>query len=158
MPVKEKAEFTAGAADPTVLTADDDKEVQVILTNTGSQEARKIRVRISPIFPFSTDGTERYVASLAPGASQNLTYLVHVDKDATPGQQVSGLIIDFEDPQGNAFSDTQYFALEVKQKTLAEQLAAYWFVFALILLIIAFVMLRAALRLIARIWKQAKES
>ena len=36
MPIKEKAEFVASAADGTVLNAADDYEVQITLTNTGS--------------------------------------------------------------------------------------------------------------------------
>jgi hypothetical protein len=158
MPVKEKAEFVAGVDPSTVLRADDSSEVQVTLRNTGTQAARKLRVRISPIYPFSTDGTERYIDTLAPGEARNLTYLVHTDKDATAGQQISGLIIDYEDPQGNSFTDTEYFAMDVKTRTLLDMVVSYWYVFALIFLVFALIILRVVLRLIGRLWKGARES
>ncbi len=158
MPVKPKAEFTASVDPSTVLSADDSTEVQVAVQNTGTQTARKLRIRISPVYPFSTDGTERYIDSLAPGQTQTLTYLVHTDKDATAGQQISGLIIDYEDPQGNQFTDTQYFALNVKTKTFLELLMSYWFVFAVIFLIIALVILRMIIRFVGRLWREAKSS
>lgn len=145
MPLKEKAEFVASAADGTVLNAADDSEVQVTLTNTGAQDARKVRVRISPVYPFSTDGTQRYIESLAPGQSENLTYLIHVDKDATPGQQISGLIMDYEDPQGNEFTDTEYFAMSVKTITLTQQIVGYWYVLAIIVLVILYMALKMVL-------------
>jgi hypothetical protein len=158
MPIKPKADFSAAAAAGTVLNSDSDKEVTIVLTNTGTQEARKVKVRIQPIFPFSTDGTVRYIDSLPPGGSQELSYQIHVDKDATPGSQLSGLIVDYEDPQGNKFSDSADFALDVKTKTLIEAVMSYWYVFAIIFFIIALVILRIVLRMIGRIWKQAKES
>ncbi len=151
MPVKEKAGFAASADPSAALNADESREVQVTLQNTGTQTAKKLRIRISPVFPFSTDGTERYVESLAPGESQSLTYLVHADKDATPGEQLSGLIIDYEDPQGNQFTDTEYFQLNVKTRTLVDQLVSYWYVFAIIFLLMGLVVLRMVLRFIGRL-------
>ena len=47
-----------------------------------------MEVRIEPLFPFSTDGTVRYIESLRPGETQNLTYVITVDKDATAGGQL----------------------------------------------------------------------
>src|SRR5208283_3074156 len=125
MPVKPKADFVASAVSDTALSASGDFNVQVTLTNTGSQDAKKVQIRISPIYPFSTDGTERYIEDLAPGQSENLTYLIHVDKDATPGQQLSGLIIDYQDPEGNSFTDTEYFPLTVISLTLMDTLESY---------------------------------
>lgn len=158
VPVKEKADFVASAADGTTLNAADDSLVQITLTNTGTEEARKIRVRIGPIYPFSTDGTVRYIESLEPGQSANLTYLIHVDKDATAGQQISGVIMDYEDPQGKAFTDTEYFAMGVKTKTLTEQVMGYWYVFVIIALLIIYTILRMVLRLFKSIWDGAKKS
>ncbi len=158
MPVKPRADFTASVDPSTTLNADDSTMVQVAITNTGSQAARKMRVRISPIFPFSTDGTVRYVESLDPGQTQSLDYLIHTDKDATPGQQISGVIIDYEDPQGNQFTGTEYFAMDVKTKSLFDLVVSYWYVFAAIILIIGLIILRMILRLAARLWRNARES
>jgi len=131
VPVKMKADFEAKTASPDLMPGQK-KETQVTLTNTGTEEARKVEVRIKPLFPFSTDGTVRYIDSLKPGESQNLTYVITVDKDATSGAQLTGLLIDFETPQGKKFSDSANFAMPVRLPTLAEELVSYWYVFALL--------------------------
>ncbi len=156
MPIKAKADFVASAADGTTLSASGDYEVQITLTNTGSQDARKVRIRISPIYPFSTDGTERYIEDLAPGESQNLTYLIHVDKDATAGQQISGLIMDYQDPQGNSFTDTEYYPMTVKSLTFIDNLISYWYVFAIIAIILVIMVVRRILKFASKAMKGGK--
>ena len=127
VPVSPKADFSAASA-PPVLVSGEKKEATITLSNTGSEDAMKLKVRIKPLFPFSTDGTVRYIDSLPAGASANLTYLVTVDKDATPGRQLLGFQIDFENPQGRQFSDTTDFALDVRALTIEDQLAGIWYV------------------------------
>jgi len=134
VPVSPKADFAAASASP-VLVSGEKKEVAISLTNTGSQEARRLKVRIKPLFPFSTDGTVRYVDSLPAGASANITYLVTVDKDATAGEQLLGFQIDFEDLQGKQMSDTADFSLSVRALTLTDQLAAVWYVWAVLAIV-----------------------
>jgi hypothetical protein len=136
VPVKPKADF--GASAPESLLAGQKKEVKITLSNTGSQEARKLQVRIRPLYPFSTDGTVRYVDSLAPGKSTDLTYVITVDKEATTGGQLVGLLIDFEDPQGKKFSDSTDFSLDVKKASLQEEIYAYWYLIALAAVAVVF--------------------
>ncbi|MFA6489547.1 MAG: NEW3 domain-containing protein [Candidatus Micrarchaeia archaeon] len=137
VPVKPKADFVADASSANLLPGQK-KEVSVALTNTGKQEARKVEVRIRPIYPFSTDGTVRYIESLQPGETVNLTYVITVDKDATSGGQLVGTIVNFEDPQGRKFSDTADFAMPVRMPTLVEELVAYWYLVAAGVLAVAF--------------------
>ena len=137
VPIKPKADFTATAT--SSLLPGQKKEVNVELTNTGSQEARKIQARIKPLFPFSTDGTVRYIESLPAGQSVNLTYVVNVDKDATSGAQLSGMLLDFEDPQGKKFSDSADFSMEIRLPTFAEDVISYWYLVALGVLAVVFV-------------------
>ncbi len=157
MPVKAKAEFTPSAPAGTVLNADEDKEITVAVKNTGSQEARKLKVRIQPIFPFSTDGTVRYIDSLMPGEEKGLTYLVHVDKEATAGEQVAGMLFDFQDPQGREFTDSQDFTLDVKTKTLMEQLMDYWYLAVLAVAVIVLVVLRWIFKFVAGALKEGEK-
>ena len=138
VPIKSKADFEAYTASGALL-AGQKQEVQIALKNTGSQDARKLQVRISPLFPFSTDGTVRYIESLALGEEKNLTYLVTVDKEATQGEQLIGVLVDFQDPQGNKFSDSADFAMPVRAITLQEELMGYWYVGALVLIVALFV-------------------
>ena len=145
MPVKPKADFTTSAADNRSLIAGSDAEVLFALRNTGTQEARNLKVRIRPIFPFSTDGTVRYVDSLKPGEEQNLTYVIHIDKDGTAGSQIAGVLVDFEDPQGNKFSDSNDFQLSVRSETLTERIAGFWYLGVLAIIIVAILLVRMAL-------------
>ncbi|MFA5929859.1 MAG: NEW3 domain-containing protein [Candidatus Micrarchaeia archaeon] len=141
VPISPKADFAAASASP-VLVSGEKKEVAITLSNTGSQEARKLKVRIKPLFPFSTDGTVRYIDSLPAGASTNVTYLVTVDKDATAGEQLLGFQIDFEDQQGKQMSDTADFSLSVRALTLLDQLASVWYVWVVLALVIVYLALK----------------
>ncbi len=142
VPVKPKADFAAVYPSNSVLRAGAAQDTVVTLTNTGSQEARKLKVRIKPLFPFSTDGTVRYVDSLMPGRSVNLTYTVTVDKDATSGSQLMGLAMDFEDPQGKAFSDTADFSMPVRPATFAEEMEPYIPLFEMVGALVGLIVLR----------------
>ncbi len=136
-PVKPKAEFVASSADTLVINQND--LTSVSLTNTGSQDAMKLKGSIQPVYPFGTDGTIRYVEDLAPGQTVNLTYLISVDKQATQGQQIVTLDLNYENPNGRKFSDTVDFALNVRSPTLTEQVLGYWYLVVAAILILAFV-------------------
>ncbi|MCX6772440.1 MAG: NEW3 domain-containing protein [Candidatus Micrarchaeota archaeon] len=137
VPIKPKADFAATAADP--LLPGEKKEVNIAITNTGSQEADMVQVRIRPLFPFSTDGTVRYIPALKPGETQNLTYVITVDKDATPGNQLLGFLVNFEDPQGKKFADTTDFSMSVRSPNFQDDLLSYWYVVVIAVLAIAFI-------------------
>jgi len=136
VPVKAKATFAAAASGS--MLSGEKKAVDIAITNSGSQEADKVQVRIKPLFPFSTDGTVRYIEKLAPGETQNLTYLITVDKDATPGQQLLGFLISFQDPQGKKFTDTADFSMTVRTPNIQDDLFSYWYVIAIAALAVAF--------------------
>ena len=141
IPVKPKPEFVASSASGALLPGQN-ALASIALSNNGSEEARKVEVTISPIYPFSTDGTVRYVESLMPGQTQNLTYLITVDKDATPGGQLLRLLINYQDPQGVKFSDTADFSMPVRYPTLEEGLVDYWYVILAIVAVVAFLVSR----------------
>ncbi|HIH18835.1 TPA: hypothetical protein HA225_02560 [Candidatus Micrarchaeota archaeon] len=126
VPVRPKADF-AGSSDGAFLMPGQKKEVGIQITNTGSDEAKKLSIRLRPLYPFSTDGTVRYMETLAPGETKTLTYVITVDKEATSGGQLLGLLIDFEDKQGKKYSDSPDFAMEVRMPTLVDDLFAYWY-------------------------------
>ena len=133
VPVKKKADFDTSASNGTsVLVANSDTDVTIELKNTGFDVARKVKVRLRPLFPFSTDGTVRYIDAIRPGETADLVYTIHTDKDATAGSQISGVLIDFEDAQGRQFSDSSDFSLTVRQRTLEEKAWDYWYVGAII--------------------------
>ncbi len=135
MPLKQKAEFGADAEKNGPFVAGENREILITLKNTGTEEARKLKVRIMPLFPFSTDGTVRYIESLAPGESKDLSYIVNVDKEGTPGDQIAGLLINFENPEGKKFSDSIDLQLSITQKGIAYYAGTYWWMIALALIV-----------------------
>ena len=137
VPVKPKADFEAAMVSPALLPGEK-KQVAVAITNTGTRAANNLKVRIKPLFPFSTDGTVRYIESLAPGESQNLTYVITVDKDATSGEQLLSLLVDYEDVQGKKFSDSADFSMPVRLMTGQDEIYSYWYVGAAAVLVALF--------------------
>ena len=142
IPISKKAEFEASADKSAQLIAGRDAGLSISLRNMGSTEARKLKVMIRPVFPFSTDGTVRYIDSLAPGKAENLTYLIHIDKDGTPGEQIAGLLIEFEDKEGKKFSDSIDFSMMVKTRSFEESIGDYWYVGAIAGVIVIIVILK----------------
>ncbi len=145
IPISKKAEFSADTNGMNFYSGDN-KAVTIRLVNSGSVEARNLKVRIMPIFPFSTDGTVRYVESLQPGQSTNMAYNIKVDSDGTAGQQVASLLISFEDPQGNKFSDTTDLPLLVVDKDVIYYISIFWPLLVLLAIIIIVFMKRRKLK------------
>lgn len=150
VPVKPKAEFSASSTDGDMIPGQK-KEMALALSNTGTDEARKLQVRIKPLFPFSTDGTVRYVESLKPGETANLTYMITVDKEATAGGQLLGLQVDFEDAQGKKFSDSADFSMGVRSATIIDDIVNLWYVWALLALAGIFYFLRGKKKTASRV-------
>jgi len=134
VPIKQNAEFGADAGTSGQLFAGETKDVSITLTNTGTEIAKKLKVKIMPLFPFSTDGTVRYIDSLAPGESKTLDYEVTADKEGTAGDQIAGLLINYENADGEKFSDSIDLSLSVKSKGLTYYLLTYWWIIALALI------------------------
>lgn len=139
VPVKNKAEFEAVQSSNSQVVIGSDSNVGILLKNSGSEEARKVKVIIRPVYPFSTDGTVRYIESLKPGNQEPLDYMISVDKQGTPGQQIISLQVDYEDPQGKKFSDSIDLALNARNQTILEIILSYWYL--VIIAIIVVVML-----------------
>jgi len=139
MPVKPKAEFSAADADGTPITIGESRLKQLNLTNTGSQAAVKLKAVIKPVYPFTTDGTIRYVESIAPGETKTLDYTLSSDKQANEGTQVLSLTLNWEDQAGKQFTQTIDFPLKTTPKTLLQTLTEMWY-FGAIIIIIAVVM------------------
>lgn len=158
MVVSKRAEFAANTDKNSPFFSGDDRSITVTLKNTGSEEARNLKVRIMPIFPFSTDGTVRYVDFLMPGEEKDLVYVVHIDKDGTAGGQAAGLIIDFEDPQGKKFTDSIDLLLKVSDKDAVYYIMIYWPLIVLaVIAVLAFRKRKEILQKIAKRRAKAKK-
>jgi hypothetical protein len=101
-------------------------------------------VSIIPQYPFSTDGSVRYVDLLAPGQSVPVTFSVNVDKDGTPGTYGLNLLVNFQDAQGKSLQDdTTRVALTVLPKGFFRAVFLdYWFLW-LAGVVIVFLVIRS---------------
>jgi hypothetical protein len=142
--VRKKALFeTSDGGSDRLYANTNSAAVKIQLENTGTDTARKLTARILPTFPFSTDGSVRYVEELGPGKSAPLAFTVDVDKDANPGEYSLDLLVDFEDAQGKKFQDTAKVALVVLKKSLFRAVFLdYWFFWAIIVIAAAIIAFR----------------
>jgi len=140
---KNKAFFTTSDAGSDKLSpSDNSKVVKLNLKNTGTDVAKNIKIRIEPQFPFSTDGSVRYVDNLTPGESAPVNLIVDIDKDATIGQYSLNMIINYEDAQGKQLQDTTNLSLTVVRKGFfTEVFLDYWFLW-LVAIVVAIIILR----------------
>ena len=115
--VKPRAEFEAAdAGSDSFYSNQAGKAVRILLKNTGTDAALKARVKLVPAFPFSTDGSVRYVDQIKAGGSAPVDFSVDIDKNAKPGTYVLDVAVDYEDVQGKKLQDITQAALVVKPK------------------------------------------
>jgi hypothetical protein len=136
--VKKKAMFSVldGGSD-SLFSNENSRTVRLILNNTGTDTARNIKVRMIPMFPFSTDGSVRYIDILEPGKTTPVQFTVNIDKDATPGTYGLDMLLDFEDEQGKSLQDTTRVALTVKPKNIIRAVFIdYWYLWVIVVIVI----------------------
>ena len=133
--VKKKADFKTEEGGSDALYANQaSRRIKIVLKNTGTDAARKIKTKIIPQFPFSTDGSVRYIELLEIGNAKNADFTVDVDKDATPGEYSLDMLVDFEDANGKKFQETAQVVLEVKPKEIIMAVFLdYWFLWTIAL-------------------------
>jgi hypothetical protein len=140
--VKPKALFlTIDAGSDALYQDQSGRTVRLLLKNTGTDAARKVKASILPQYPFSTDGSVRYIDILEPGQSVPVTFTVNVDKDGTPGTYGLNMLVNFEDNQGKSFQDdTTKVALTVRSKGFFRAVFLdYWFLWLAAVVIVVLV-------------------
>ena len=142
--IKKKAQFETSDAGSDNLYANQDlRKVKIFLRDTGTDDARKVRVRVLPQFPFSTDGSVRYIEFLGAGKSEPIDFNVDIDKDATPGNYVLDMLVDYEDAQGKKLQDTTQLGLVVKPKGITRAVFIdYWVLWIITIIIVSIIVRR----------------
>ena len=138
---KQKALFSAQIdASQYLYSNDNGKTVVVNLKNIGTDTARNLKIKVNPQFPFTTDGSVRFVDSIVPGATVPVELVFNVDKDATVGSYGLELIMDFEDAQGKSLHDTTDMQIVVTQKGILRAVFLdYWYLWVIAIIIFAIV-------------------
>lgn len=142
--VAKKALFATsdGGSDP-LYANDASRIVRLKLTNIGTDVAKKLKVTLQPQYPFTTDGSLRYVDSLAPGESAQVDFVVNVDKDGTAGTYGLQLVLNFEDRQGKLLHDTADASLTLLPTGIVKAVFVnYWYLWVAAIVIAAIVVLR----------------
>ena len=136
--VRKKAQFdTSDDGSDSFYANQNLRKVKILLRNTGTDAARKARAKMLPQFPFSTDGSVRYVELLEAGKSEPVNFNVNIDKDANPGKYVLDMLVDFEDAQGKKLQDTSQVVLVVKPKGIIRLVFIdYWLLWLIVLAIV----------------------
>lgn len=139
--VKKKALFETSEAGSETLYADKTgMHVKLTMTNTGSDTAYKLKAKLLPQFPFSTDGSIRYIEELAPGKSAAIEMLMDIDKEATPGTYGLDILVDYEDAQGKGMQDTANVTFTIEQEPVLKRVFVdYWFLWAVAVVVIVLV-------------------
>jgi hypothetical protein len=140
---KSKALFTTSDAGSDKLSPNDNSRVvRLNIKNTGTDVAKNIKVRIEPQFPFSTDGSVRYIDTLSPGATAPVNLIVDIDKDATIGLYGLSMIVNYEDAEGNQLQDTTDFPLTIARKGFfVGVFLDYWFLW-LVAIVVAVIVIK----------------
>ena len=138
---KQKALFSATAIEGQTMYANDNqKTFHVMIKNTGTDTAYKLQIKAQPQYPFTTDGSVRYVDSLAPGASAPVDLVFSADKDGTIGAYGLDLLVNFEDAQGKSLHDTANLQISISQKGILRAVFAdYWYLWVVAIIICFFV-------------------
>jgi len=136
--VKEKALFvTSDAGTGTLYANDNGKKVKLTLKNIGTDDAHKVKVKILPQYPFSTDGSVRYIELLPTGGESPVDFSMTIDKDGTPGTYGLDMLLDYEDVQGKKMSDTAKVSITISEKDVIRAVFIdYWFVWLALLILV----------------------
>jgi len=139
--VKKKAQFDTSDDGSDSLYANQNlRHVKILLKNIGTDDARKIKAKILPQFPFSTDGSVRYIEFLGVDKSEPVDFHLDVDKDASSGKYALDLLVDFEDAQGKKLQDTAKVVLVVKPKGILRGVFLdYWILWIIVLVLAGFI-------------------
>ena len=146
--IKKKATFeTSDEGSDILYPKDSGKIIRIKVTNTGTEVAKEVKVQIQPQYPFTTDGSIRYITNLEPGSSSIVQFAIDIDKDATIGNYGTNMILDFKDSEGNELHDSVVTSLAIQNKSLLQILFVdYGYLWIIGLLIILFILIRISRR------------
>jgi len=130
--IAQKADIATTQSLDAVYIGTNNAEARFAITNAGTAAAKNLRVKIIPQFPISTDGSERLVGNLQPGATAEVAFNVNADKEAAAGTYALSIQATYEDEQATKYRESIDAGIQVKQKDLYTALVAdFWFVWAI---------------------------
>lgn len=141
--VNRKPLFEASDGASTAFIDSRNNEVRFKLRNVGTDAAKRVRAKLLPAFPFSTQGSVQYIEQIEPGQEQEVVFYVDVDKEGVPGQYALDLSVSYENPDGDKFTDTiPVTAKAGYAPAFAELFVTYWYAWAAAAVAVVFLVLR----------------
>lgn len=136
--VAAKADLTVEPGADAVYIGANNAAARFVITNTGADAAKNLRVKVIPQFPISTDGSERLVGDFAPGATTEVSFNVNADKEAAAGNYAIQIQATYEDAAGTKYRDGIETGITVRAKDLFTSIVAdYWFLWAAAAVVLA---------------------
>lgn len=90
--------------------------IDIVIKNTGEEEARDIKAIINPSDPLSTTDSMAFLSSLAPGNTTIAHVKIKADSAAVPKIYGVDTVLKYETPDGDTnYSDIMEAPVEVKQ-------------------------------------------
>lgn len=120
--VKNQADFqivnTTGSLSPG-----GEDVIEIVIKNTGEDEARNVKAMINPSDPLSTTDSIAFLSTIAPGSTAVAKVKVKADSEAVPKVYGIDTILKYENPEGDIkYSDTLQVPVEVKESGLFQKL------------------------------------
>jgi hypothetical protein len=139
VPISAKARFETSDGASTSFVDSRNNQVRFKLRNAGTDSALRVKAKLIPSFPFSTQGSVQYVDEMKPGEEKELVFYADVDKEGVPGQYSLDLNVNFENGQGEKFSDTIPVGAKVAYTPLFNAVFAnYWYVWVAVIAVAAY--------------------
>jgi hypothetical protein len=133
--VEESADFSVYPLSVGVNSSDKDKQITYRLMNTGNREAEDVKVILKASYPFTLTGSEYFVGMLSPGESEEISFHVDVDSDASSQKYPVDIIVQWKEGD-REYSKTKSSYVEVSS------VKHIWPVYAgIVLSVIAFLIL-----------------
>ncbi len=90
--------------------------IDIVIKNTGEEEARDIKAIINPSDPLSTTDSMAFLSTLAPGNTTVAHVKIKADSAAVPKIYGVDTVLKYETPEGDThYSDIMEAPVEVKQ-------------------------------------------
>jgi hypothetical protein len=95
--VEDKADYRVTPVSNSVLSGTNENQISFNLENTGTKEAKEVKVILKASYPFTPTGNEYFVGRLEPGEAKEISFHVDVDSDADTQPYPVDVIIQWKE-------------------------------------------------------------
>ncbi len=138
------AQFSINSSSSSIVPGATDVPAHFTLTNTGNTNAIGLQLSLETPYPITPVASTAYVANLAPGESENLTFLVSVDTQGVPGNYPVTLYEQWK--QQNGAPDQQFTGSSNYYIKVGKESTSIYYLIAAMVVAIAIIV--AALRML----------